>query len=133
MINSKLVFLLGQHPSPSAKSPKAFCVQEVLFEDRWSDLLVKVSTGLRLERVMKGSGKAPERKSLLTMVQPSWGPRSLKYMVAVVPTGRLCSTSSSLRAFASGAQHKEEHPKNTLETNPKCNVVESNLIYSTQM
>ena len=88
-----------------------------------------VSTCLRLERVMEGSVKAPERGGLLTMVQPSWGPRSLKYMVAVVPTGRLCSTSSSLRAFASGAQHGDEHPNNTLETNSKCNVVKKKIIY----
>lgn len=39
--------------------------------------------------------------STLTIVHPSCGPRSLKYMVAEVPTGRFCSTSSSLSAFPS--------------------------------
>lgn len=37
----------------------------------------------------------------LTIVQPIWGPRSLKYTVTVVPTGKFCKISSSLRAFSS--------------------------------
>lgn len=37
----------------------------------------------------------------LTIVQPIWGPRSLKYKVTVVPTGKFCKMSSSLRAFSS--------------------------------
>lgn len=46
--------------------------------------------------------------SLLTMVQPNCGPRSLKYIVAVVPTGRFCKTSSSLSDFSS---KKDEEKK----------------------
>lgn len=37
----------------------------------------------------------------LTIVHPSCGPRSLKYKVAEVPTGRFCSRSSFLSAFPS--------------------------------
>lgn len=39
--------------------------------------------------------------ALLTIVQPICGPRSLKYMVAVVPTGRFCKMSSSLSDLSS--------------------------------
>lgn len=41
---------------------------------------------------------------LLTIVHPNCGPRSLKYMVAVVPTGRFCKISSSLSDFPSEKQ-----------------------------
>lgn len=40
--------------------------------------------------------------SLLTITQLICAPRSRKYSVAVVPTGRFCSTSSSFRDFPSG-------------------------------
>lgn len=45
---------------------------------------------------------------LLTIVQLNCGPRSLKYMVAVVPTGRLCNISSSLSDLPS---EKDKHTK----------------------
>ena len=51
--------------------------------------------------------KPSSKRSVLTIVQPNCGPRSLKYMVAVVPTGRLCKISSSLSDFSSEEEEEK--------------------------
>lgn len=45
-------------------------------------------------------------KSIFTIVHPSCGPRSLKYIVTEVPAGRFCRMSSSLSALFSKSKHR---------------------------
>jgi len=106
MLLKNACICLGAEPSTF---PHSVCPLEELTE--WGDLPYKLShrwrSPLRESHWVLGEGWIEEAPP--TMVQPSWGPRSLKYMVAVVPTGRFCSTSSSLRALASGKTIRENH------------------------